>query len=268
MVTIQQQFSPDTASDPLFDVRDKVVLVTGGSRGIGEMIARAFVERGAEVIITSRKAAVCNQVATELNEVGLCHAVPADIATEEGIAAVKAGVKKIASKLDVIVNNAGATWGAKLEEFPEQGWTKTLDVNLKAPFFLIQALHPLLSRAASKDNPSRIINIASIDGIRPPAFDSYAYSASKAGILMLTRHLAKHLAHEHILVNAIAPGYFRTKMTEGVMELAGDRLLQTIPLGRIGEHDDMAGVVIFLASRASGYLSGTTICCDGGVSGT
>jgi len=255
-------------ADPLFDVRDRVVLVTGGTSGIGEIIARAFVQRGAVVIVTSRKAEACERVAVDLQQSGRCHAVAANLATNDGIDAVGRFVAGITQKLDVLVNNAGATWGAALGDFPEDGWDKTVDLNLKAPFFLTQALLPMLLRSASEVSPARIINIASIDGLSPPPFDSYAYAASKAGILMLTRHLAKRLAGDHVLVNAIAPGFFKTKMTDGVLRTQEAEVIGGIPLRRLGNASDIEGTVVFLASNASKYLTGTTICCDGGLSGT
>jgi NAD(P)-dependent dehydrogenase (short-subunit alcohol dehydrogenase family) len=255
-------------SDPLFDVRDRTLLVTGGSRGIGEMIARAFVERGAIVFISSRDATACQRFAQELAPVGRCHAVPGNLSTLSGITDVVRKLAEFTDRLDVLVNNAGTTWGAPLGEFPESGWSKTLDLNLKAPFFLVQELLPLLGRGASRQAPARIINIASIDGIRPPSFESYAYAASKAGILMLTRHLAKHLAPANILVNAIAPGFFSTKMTASILAELGDEAANDIPLGRLGDAADIGGTAIFLASRASAYMTGATIECDGGVSTT
>ncbi|WP_289145148.1 SDR family oxidoreductase [uncultured Sphingobium sp.] len=251
--------------DPLFDVRDRVVLVTGGSRGIGELIARAFVERGAEVIISSRSADACHSVAEELRQVGRCRALPADVSTTEGIFELVRALSEITDRLDVLVNNAGATWGAELGSFPEFGWDKTLDLNLKSPFFLIQELLPAMRRAVTNGSPARIINIASIDGLRPPAFESYAYAASKAGLLMLTRHLAKRLAAEQILVNAIAPGFFRTKMTKDVLADEAD-IVRDIPLSRLGTASDIGGTAIFLACKASSYMTGATLVCDGGAS--
>ncbi|MDB5430120.1 MAG: rhlG [Caulobacter sp.] len=250
----------------LFDVRDKVVLVTGGSRGIGEMIARAFVDAGAVVLISSRRADVCQALADELSVHGRCEALPFDLATAEGIAGLVAAIDQRGGGLDVLVNNAGATWGAPLESFPESGWDKTLDLNLKTPFFLTQKLLPALRRAASAEQPARVINIASIDGLAPPEFDSFAYAASKAGLLMLTRHMAKTLATENILVNAIAPGFFPSRMTGAILEDIGEDVLRMTPLGRLGRPDDIGGVAIFLAARASAFLTGATIPYDGGLS--
>ncbi|MDP1632685.1 MAG: SDR family oxidoreductase [Caulobacter sp.] len=250
----------------LFDVRDKVVLITGGSRGIGEMLARAFVDSGAVVLISSRKAEACQALADELSANGRCESLPFDLSTTAGIDGLVAAIDRRGGGLDVLINNAGATWGAPLESFPESGWDKTFDLNLKAPFFLTQKLLPALRRAVGADRPARVINIASIDGIAPPAFDSFAYSASKAGMLMLTRHMAKALAPENILVNAIAPGFFATRMTDATLEEIGEDVLRKTPLGRLGRPDDIGGVAIFLASRSSAFLTGATIPCDGGLS--
>ncbi|MFZ4605599.1 MAG: SDR family oxidoreductase [Caulobacter sp.] len=242
------------------------MLVTGGSRGIGEMIARAFVDSGAVVLISSRKVEACRALADELSAHGRCEPFPFDLSTAEGVSGLVAAVDRRGGGLDVLINNAGATWGAPLESFPESGWDKTLDLNLKTPFFLTQKLLPALRRAGAADRPARVINIASIDGIAPPEFDSFAYSASKAGLLMLTRHMAKVLARENILVNAIAPGFFPTRMTGATLEEAGENVLRMTPLGRLGRPDDIGGVAIFLASRASAFLTGVTIPCDGGLS--
>jgi NAD(P)-dependent dehydrogenase (short-subunit alcohol dehydrogenase family) len=258
--------TPDVAAgvDPLFDVRNKRVLITGGSRGLGQMIARGFVERGAVVFITSRKAEECEAAAAELQEFGHCTAIPGDVSSTAGIRGIGEHLRTSGYTLDVLVNNAGATWGAPLETFPEAGWDKTMDVNLKGIFFLIQELLPLLRRAALPQAPARIINITSIDGLRPPSFESFAYSASKAGVIMLTRHLARYLANEAILVNAIAPGFFLTKMTKGILSDPDQAFVASIPLGRLGAAHEIAGVALFLASKASTYLTGSILTCDGG----
>jgi NAD(P)-dependent dehydrogenase (short-subunit alcohol dehydrogenase family) len=247
----------------LFSVSGKTVLVTGGSRGIGAMIARSFVMHGARVIISSRKAAVCDGLAQELSLIGECHSQPADLSRIEEIARLADTTAERFGTLDVLVNNAGATWGAPLEEFPEAGWDKTMDVNLRAPFFLVQKLLPVLNRASV--DGARIINIASIDGMSPPEFDSFAYSASKAGLIMLTRHLAKKLGPQNILVNAVAPGFFPTDMTREVLEGMEERVLEEIPLRRMGGADDIGGLCLFLASRASSFVHGAVIPCDGGM---
>ena len=251
----------------LFDVSDKVVLITGGSRGIGEMIARGFVENGARVYISSRKAAACQELASELASLGDCRALPADLSTGAGRAAVVDGFRAHETRLDVLVNNAGASWGAPVEQYPESGWDKVFDLNLKAVFFLIQGLLPMLRRAA-EESSGRIINIASANGLVPPRLETYAYSASKAGCIMLTRHLAKRLAPENILVNAVAPGPFRTDMMAKTLADGEAEFLARNPLGRLGEPSDIAGVVLFLASRASAYTTGAVIPCDGGVAET
>jgi NAD(P)-dependent dehydrogenase (short-subunit alcohol dehydrogenase family) len=248
----------------LFSVEGKVVLITGGSRGIGEMIARGYVENGAKVYISSRKAEVCDRVAEELSEYGTCISLPFDLGGMDGIEGLANAVKERESRLDVLVNNAGATWGAPIDEYPEDGWDKTVDLNVKSIFFLTQKLLPLLRAAASADEPARVINIASVNGIEPPGLETYAYSTSKAGCIMLTRHLAKRLAPEHILVNAIAPGPFPSKMMAATLAQAGDAIAKNNPRGRIGQPEDIAGVAIFLGSRASAYTTGATIPCDGG----
>ncbi|MDP3383755.1 MAG: SDR family oxidoreductase [Phenylobacterium sp.] len=248
----------------LFSVEGKVVLVTGGSRGIGEMIARGYVENGAKVYISSRKAEVCDRVADELSEYGTCISLPFDLGGMAGIEGLANAVKERESRLDVLVNNAGATWGAPIDEYPEDGWDKTVDLNVKSIFFLTQKLLPLLRAAATAEEPSRVINIASVNGIEPPTLETYAYSTSKAGCIMLTRHLAKRLAPEHILVNAIAPGPFPSKMMAATLAQAGDAIAKSNPRGRIGQPEDIAGVAIFLSSRASAYTTGSVVPCDGG----
>ena len=242
----------------------RVALITGGSRGIGEMIARGYVENGARVYISSRKAEVCDRLAEELSEYGSCASLPFDLSKMEGIVGLAAAVAAREPKLDVLINNAGATWGAPIDEYPEDGWDKTVDLNVKSIFFLTQKLLPQLRAAASADSPARVINIASVNGIEPPALETYAYSTSKAGCIMLTRHLAKRLASEHILVNAIAPGPFPSQMMAATLARAGDAIASANPRGRIGQPEDIAGVAIFLGSRASAYTTGATIPCDGG----
>ncbi|MEU6999110.1 SDR family oxidoreductase [Nonomuraea sp. NPDC046570] len=246
----------------LFSVEGKTVVVTGGSRGIGRMIAAGFVEAGATVYISARKAAEVTRTAAELG----CVAVPADLSTAAGIGAL---AEALPERLDVLVNNAGATWGAPLEEYPEHAFDKLWGINVKGVFHLTQRLLPNLRAAASADDPARVVNIGSIDGIRVPALENYAYSAAKAGVHMLTRHLAKQLAGEHITVNAIAPGPFESKMMAFALDDPATRegIASSVPLGRIGRPDDMAGAAIFLSSRAGAYLTGTVIPVDGGISG-
>ncbi|WP_248960367.1 SDR family oxidoreductase [Sphaerisporangium perillae] len=248
----------------LFSVDGKTVVVTGGSRGIGKMIASGFVTAGATVYISARKAAEAEKTAAELG----CVAVPADLSTPEGIEALVGAVSEREGRLDVLVNNAGATWGAPLEEYPEHAFDKLWGINVKGVFFLTQRFLPLLRASASADDPARVINIGSIDGLRTPRMDSYAYSATKAGVHMLTRHLAQKLAAEFITVNAIAPGPFESKMMAFALDDPRTRsAIETeIPLGRIGRPDDMAGAAIFLSSRAGAYLTGAVIPVDGGIS--
>ncbi len=248
----------------LFSIAGKTAVVTGGSRGIGLMIARGFVEAGAKVYISSRKADVCEQVAAELSEVGECVALPADLSTEAECRRLADAVAEREDRLDVLVNNAGATWGAPLEQFDEAAWERVLALNVKGVFHLTKFLTPLLEKAGSADEPARVINIGSIDGIHVPALETYSYSASKAAVHQLTRHLARRLAPA-VTVNAIAPGPFESKMMAATLDAFGDQIAASAPLKRIGRPDDMAGAAIFLASRAGAYLTGAVIPVDGGI---
>jgi NAD(P)-dependent dehydrogenase (short-subunit alcohol dehydrogenase family) len=248
----------------LFDIKGKVALVTGGSRGIGEMIAAGYVENGAKVYISSRKKSVCDDIAAQLSRHGTCISLPFDLSSMDGIRGLAAAIADREPKLDILVNNAGASWGAPIDEYPESGWDKVMDLNTKSVFFLTKELLPQLRAAASPDHPARVINIASVNGIEPPSFETFAYSTSKAGCIMLTRHLAKRLAEEDILVNAIAPGPFPSQMMAATLASSGDLIRANNPRGRIGEPEDIAGVAIFLASRASAYTTGAVIPCDGG----
>ena len=250
----------------LFSIEGKVALVTGGSRGIGLMIARGYVEAGARVYISSRKAEVCEEVAAELSKVGTCTALPADVSTEAEARRLAAEVAAREPALHILVNNAGANWGAPLEEYPDAAWDKVLALNVKSVFHLTRALLPQLETAASAEDPARVINIGSIDGIQAPMLETYAYSASKAAVHHLTRTLARKLASKHITVNAVAPGPFESKMMEATLDRFGDAIAAACPLGRIGRPDDMAGVAIYLASRAGAYLTGAVIPVDGGIS--
>jgi len=252
----------------LFSVEGKVALVTGGSRGIGEMIARGFVENGAKTYIASRKAEVCEAVAKELSTHGTCIPLPADLGENEGVRALAAQLLEREPKLDILVNNAGANWNAPIDEYPEDGWDKVLNLNLRSIFFLTQKLLPALRAAATHESPARVINVGSIDGLGAPPLETFAYSSSKAGVHQLTRHLAKRLASEHITVNAVAPGPFESKMMAATLETFGDAIRSSNPRGRIGEPSDMAGVTLFLASKASAYITGTVIPVDGGMSTT
>lgn len=253
----------------LFSVAEKRVVVTGGSRGVGFMLARAFLMAGARVLISARKAEALETAASELWDVGDCAAVAADLSTRDGAAELAAAVGDWSPRVDVLVNNAGAAWGAPLEDFPESGWDKVLDTNLKGVFYLTADLLPSLRAAAQPDDPARVVNVGSVEGIASPQADNYAYSASKAAVHMLTRHLAKRLASEHVTVNAIAPGPFESRMTAFAL---GDRDLRRrvereTPLGRIGQPDDIAGAAIYLTSRASSYVSGVVLPVDGGRTG-
>lgn len=252
----------------LFSLDGKTALVTGGSRGIGLMIARGYVEAGAKVYISSRNEAVCREVEAELSKHGTCIALPADLSTEAECNRLAAEVGQRESSLDILVNNAGANWGEPYEEFPDSAWDKVLALNVKSIFQLTRAATPLLGKAGHQESPARVINIGSIDGIKPPALETYAYSASKAAVHHMTRVLAKKLAPRHITVNAVAPGPFQSKMMAATLDKFGEMIASTNPLGRIGRPDDMAGVAIFLASRAGAYLTGAVIPVDGGVSTT
>lgn len=248
----------------LFNISGKVALVTGGSRGIGEMIATGFVENGAKVYISARKAKACDELAERLSEKGTCISLPFDLGTMEGVKGLAAEIAKREDKLDILVNNAGAAWGEPIDDYSESGWDKVFNINVKGPFFVTQKLLPLLRKAATYEDPARIINIASINGIEPPILETYAYSSSKAGVIMLTRHLAGRLAGENILVNAIAPGPFPSQMMAATLDAMGDAIKAANPRKRIGTPEDIAGVAIFLSSRASAYTTGAVIPCDGG----
>jgi NAD(P)-dependent dehydrogenase (short-subunit alcohol dehydrogenase family) len=250
----------------LFDLTGKVALVTGGSRGIGQMMAQGLARAGARVYISSRNADACERAVAELSAYGAVSAIPADLSSEAGCHELAARLGEEQEVLHVLVNNAGATWGAPLAEFPASAWDKVIDLNLKAPFFLTQALLPLLEKAGTEDDPARVINVGSIDGLRPPPLPTYSYSASKAGLHQLTRVLAKELGPRRIAVNAVAPGPFPSKMMAATLEAMGEQIAAAAPLRRIGRTDDMAGVAVFLASRAGSYLTGAIIPVDGGIS--
>ena len=254
----------------LFSVEGKTVLVTGGSRGIGLMIARDLVESGARVYISSRKAEVCVAAARELSAEGTCMALPADLSRREECVRLAAGFGARETSLDILVNNAGATWGAPLDQFAEAGWDKILDVNLKGVFYLTQAMLPLIRAAATPENPARVINIGSVDGLRAPGgrsfeFETYSYSASKAALHHLTRVLAKRLGSENITVNAIAPGPFDTQMMTAVLAEHSEEVAAASLLGRLGQPGDIAGAVRYLAARSGSYVTGTVLPVDGGM---
>ena len=252
----------------LFDVSGKVALVTGGSRGIGEMIAEGFVANGVKTYISARKADACDATAVRLSEQGECISIPADLSTMEGVNALVDEIKSRERQLDILVNNAGATWGASIEEFPESAWDKVMDINVKSPFFLTQALLPLLEASGSAEDPARIINIGSVDGLNVNHLPTFAYGPSKAAVHHLTRTLATHLAARNITANAIAPGPFPSKMTAGIAEAMGDEITAGVPLKRWGVAEDMAGAAIFLASKAGSYVDGVILPVDGGIIAT
>ncbi|KAI8889297.1 NAD(P)-binding protein [Backusella circina FSU 941] len=250
----------------LFSVKDKVVLVTGGSRGIGELIATGFVASGAKVYISSRSADVCYKVAKELSEKGpgQCIAIPADLQHSNEIKRLVEEISKKEDHLDVLVNNAGANWNETLEKYPEAAFDKVVNLNLRSIFLLTQACIPLLKAKASPENSSSVINIGSIDGLRSPPQETYAYSASKGGLHHLSRHMAGKLGQSGIRVNVVAPGAFRSKMMQGTLDKFGEQIISKIPSARLGSLEDMAGTCIYLSSRASHYTTGATIIVDGG----
>jgi len=249
----------------LFSLHGKTALVTGGSRGIGLMIARGFVEAGVKTYISSRDAKACAEAQAELSKAGTCIALPHDLGRTDEVKALAGEIAAREQKLDILVNNAGAAWAEPIDHYAEKGWDKIMAVNLKAVFTLTQALLPLLRKAATQDDPARIVNIGSIDGLLQPHLESYAYSASKAAVHHLTRNLAKHLAKDNINVNAIAPGPFDTKMLAPVLAVARKQMEASVPRKRIGRGDDMIGAAIFYCARASSYVTGTVLPVDGGI---
>jgi NAD(P)-dependent dehydrogenase (short-subunit alcohol dehydrogenase family) len=253
----------------LFDLTGKTAVVTGGTRGIGLMIARGLLQAGASrVYISSRKAEGCQEAERELAAFGQVQAIQADLSAEPECLRLASEVGERESAIHVLVNNAGATWGAPLEEFPASAWDKVLDLNLKSPFFLTRAFLPLLEAGGTPDDPARVINVGSIDGLRVPSLPTYSYSASKAGLHHLTRVLARELGPRHITVNAIAPGPFESKMMAATLRSFGDAIARSAPLRRIGRPDDMAGAAVFLSSRAGSYVTGAVLPVDGGIGTT
>ena len=232
------------------------------------MIARGYVEAGARVYISSRKAEVCDKVASELSKLGSCVSIPADLSTEAEVNRLAGEIAARDPKVHILVNNAGANWGAPYEQYPDSAWDKIFAINVKAIFHLTRALTPQLEKAAEPGDPARVINIGSVDGLSVPLLETFAYSTTKAGVHMLTRHLAKRLAAKGITVNAIAPGPFESQMMAATLEQFGDAIAASCPLGRIGSPEDMAGVAIYLASRAGAYVTGAIIPVDGGISTT
>ncbi len=254
----------------LFSLTGKAAVVTGGTSGIGRMIADGLVDAGMRVVIASRKAEACAQVAAELGQRGEAVGIAADLSTEAGCAALAAAVAEREDAVHLLVNNAGATWGAPLQDYPDAAFDKLWAVNVKGVFHLTRALLPQLRAAATDDDPARVINIGSVDGLRVPVMETYAYSTTKAAVHMLTRHLAANLAREHITVNAIAPGPFDSRMMAFALDdpAVRESIARSVPLGRVGHPDDLAGTVIFLASRAGAYLTGAVIPVDGGITGS
>ncbi len=258
----------------LFSIEGKVAVVTGGSRGIGEMIAAGFLANGATVYISSRKADACHATAARLQAEygGECIAVPADLSSVAGAEALVAAITAREDHVDILVNNAGVSWGAPLDEFPEAGWDKVMDTNVKGVFFVTQKMLPLLEASASADDPSRVINIGSIDGLKTASFSTFSYGPSKAAVHSLTKLLASHLVRRNIIVNAIAPGPFPTWMLSTGVGGGGDvdntdwdSVARGNPRGRVGTPQDIAGLAIFLASRAGAFTVGEVISCDGGI---
>jgi len=245
-----------------FSLKGRTALVTGGSRGIGKMIAAGFIAQGAKVYISSRKAPACEETAAELGP--NCVPLPMDVSTVEGCKGLAAELASREDHLDILVNNAGAAWGVAFEEFPESGWDKVMDLNVKSPFFLTQALHGLLKTNASHDAPSKVINITSIDGLRLNPWETYSYHASKAALIYLTKRMAARLIRDGIIVNSLAPGAFASEMNRAARD-HGDTVAKAIPMRRVGMPEDMAGAAIFLASRASDYVVGDTLVVDGGL---
>ena len=252
----------------LFSIEGKTAVVTGGGRGIGLMIAQGLVEAGAKVYIASRKASVCEEVARELSKSGTCVGIAADLSTEAGCKALADEISQRESSLNILVNNSGANWGTPIEDFDDAAWNRVLDLNVKGVFHLTKFLLPQLEAGGSHEDPARVINIGSIDGLQVPALDTFSYSASKAAVHHMTRVLAKKFAAKHITVNAVAPGPFQSKMMAATLDAFGDSIVASCPLRRIGTPEDMAGIAIFLSSRAGAYLTGTVIPVDGGISTT
>jgi NAD(P)-dependent dehydrogenase (short-subunit alcohol dehydrogenase family) len=257
-----------TTHADLFDLSGKYALVTGGTRGIGMMIARGLLQAGARVVISSRKADTCAEAQHLLSEFGDVQAIPADLSSYGECQRLADLVKADSERLDILVNNAGAMWREPLETFPEEAWGAVIDLNLKSPFWLVQALLPALRRAGTADDPARIINIGSIAAIHVAESPNYSYASSKAALHQLTRVLARELGPQHVTVNAVAPGPFPSQMMASTLDAIGDTIAAKAPLHRLGRDDDMAGIAVFLASRAGSYLTGTIIPIDGGIATT
>ena len=252
--------------EKLFSVRDKVALITGGTRGIGYMIAEGLVKAGAKVYVASRKTEACEKTQAELSKFGEISAIASDLSTIDGCSQLAEEITNREDKLDILVNNAGTTWSQPIDQFTEKAWDKVVELDVKSPFFLIQQCLPLLRKAARKDNRASVINITSINGLRPSDLQNYSYVAAKAGLDQLSKQMARDLIQEHINVNVIAPGLFKSKMTAPVFadEKLAQQFINAVPMGRPGAMEDIAGLVIFFSSKAGSYLTGATVACDGG----
>ena len=252
----------------LFGLAGKVAIITGGTSGIGKMIATSFLQSGAKVYVASRKPAACEETARELSRLGNCVPLPADLSRMDEIERVGKALSAQEGAVDILVNNAGTTWGAPIESFPEAGWDKVMDLNLKSVFFLTQKLMPLLKARATLLSPSRVLNIGSIDGLHVSAvFEAVSYAVAKSGLHHMTRVLASRLVKDNVTVNAIAPGAFESRMLAPMMDRMGDDVLATIPMARVGGQDDIGGAAVFLCSRAGAYVTGVVLPVDGGVTG-
>jgi NAD(P)-dependent dehydrogenase (short-subunit alcohol dehydrogenase family) len=253
----------------LFSLDKKTALVTGGAQGMGRMIASGLISAGAKVYITSRKADVCAATARELSELGTCVGIAADLNTPEAVVALADEIKQREPQLHILINNAGRTWGAPLESFPDKAWPSVMAVNVQGPFTLVRELLPLLKASAAHEDPARVINIGSVAGLRAEPLSAYSYAASKAAIHHLSRVLAQDLADKHITVNCVIPGYFPTQMTAHIRGADAEltKLLGRVPLGRLGEPDDIVGACVFLSSRAGRYITAAEIVVDGGMAG-
>ncbi|WP_410587444.1 SDR family oxidoreductase [Amycolatopsis sp. lyj-23] len=261
----ENQFTTHT---DLFDLSGKHALVTGGTSGIGMMMARGLLQAGARVVISSRNAEKCAEAQRLLSEFGDVRAVPADLSRQDECQRLADLVMAHSERLDILINNAGAMWREPLETFPDEAWDTVLDLNLKAPFWLVQTLLPALRKAATADAPARIINVGSIAAIHVAESPNYSYASSKAGLHQLTRVLARELGPQHVTVNAVAPGPFPSQMMASTLDTIGDTIAAKAPLRRLGRDDDMAGVAVFLASQAASYVTGTIIPVDGGIATT
>lgn len=249
----------------LFNLDGKNVLITGGAQGLGNMIAQGLLRAGAKVTITSRKLETSQMAAEELRPFGDCIGLEANLSNPEGAVALANKIKALDNPLHVLVNNAGKVFGAPIEKFPDEAWPDLMAINVQTPFTLVRELLPILKASASQDDPARVINVGSLVGHSVQPRPTYSYSSSKAAVHHLTRTLAAHLATFHITVNAIAPGFFSTRMTQN---LPLEELASKIPLGRLGRAEDVAGACVFLSSRAGAYLTGVILPIDGGVHGS